>query len=184
MTQRKRRGKREVLAAGKHLRLVNDNGWEYAERVNASGIVAIVALTRENDLILIEQYRPAIRKRVIEIPAGLAGDIPGEESEAFTKAARRELLEETGYRAHKLEPLFRGPPSAGMSTEMIDFYLARNVRRVGEGGGDHHEDIQVHVVPLEEAATWLRKKDTARRCIDPKVYTGLLFAIAAVSEAT
>jgi ADP-ribose diphosphatase len=181
MPQRKRRGKPEVLATGKYIQLVNDNGWEFAERVNASGIVAIVALTRDNEIIFIEQYRPAVRKRVIEIPAGLAGDIPGEESEALTKAARRELLEETGFRAQKLEHLFCGPPSAGMSTEMVDFFLARNVRRVGDGGGDHSEDIRVHVVPLETAAEWLRKKDTARRCIDPKVYAGLLFAIAAVT---
>lgn len=183
MPRQKKRARPVVLATGKHLRLVDDGGWEYAERVNASGIVAIVALTRENEIIFIEQYRPAIQKRVIEIPAGLAGDVPGTESEPLTKAARRELLEETGYRAHKLEHLFCGPPSAGMSTEMIDFFLARNVRRVGDGGGDDHEEIQVHVVPIEEAAAWLRSKETTRRCIDPKVYTGLLFAIAVVGSS-
>lgn len=181
MPPRKSAGKRKILAAGRFLQLVDEAGWEYAERVGVTGIVAIVPITREHEIVLIEQYRPAVGMRVIEIPAGLAGDQPGSESEAFTKAARRELLEETGYRAHKLEFLFRGPPSAGMSSEMIDFYLAKNVRRVTDGGGDEHEEIQVHVVPLDECAEWLRKKVTKRRCIDPKVYTGLLFAIAAVS---
>ena len=74
MTQRKRRRKPEIVASGKFIQLVNDNGWVYAERVNTTGIVAIVALTRDNEIIFIEQYRPAIRKRVIEIPAGLAGE--------------------------------------------------------------------------------------------------------------
>ena len=89
MTQRKRRRKPEIVASGNFIQLVNDNGWEYADRVNTTGIVAIVALTRDNEIIFVEQYRPAIRKRVIEIPAGLAGDIPGEESEALTKAGFR-----------------------------------------------------------------------------------------------
>ena len=182
MPTRKTSRKRRILAEGRFLQLVDDKGWEYAERLRATGIVAIVAITRELEIVLIEQYRRAVGMRVIEIPAGLAGDLPGTEKEAFTKAARRELLEETGFRAHKLEFLFRGPPSAGMSTEMIDFYLARNVRKVNDGGGDEHEDIQVHVVPLEECAQWLRKKATKRRCIDPKTYTGLLFAIAAASD--
>ena len=181
MPPRKAARQRQILASGRFLQLVDEAGWEYAERVGLSGIVAIVAVTREQELVLIEQYRPAVKMRVIEIPAGLAGDLPGTEREAFTKAARRALLEETGFRAHKLEFLFRGPPSAGMSTEMIDFFLARNVRKVSDGGGDEHEDIQVHVVPLEECAQWLRKKTTKRRCVDPKVYTGLLFAIAAAS---
>lgn len=166
----------QTLGEGRFLRLVNAGGWEYAERVNASGVVAVVAVTAEREIILTEQYRPAVKKRVIDMPAGLAGDIPGEETEALATAARRELLEETGYRARRMEFLTSGPPSAGMSSEIVTFFLATGCRRVADGGGDDHEEIEVHVVPLARAAEWLRKRAGKRRCVDPKVYAALYFA--------
>ena len=174
MSRRTRQG--QILGAGRFLRLVNAGGWEYAERVNASGVVAVVAVTEEREIILTEQHRPAVKKRVIDMPAGLAGDISGEETEALATAARRELLEETGYRARRMEFLMAGPPSAGMSSEMVTFFLAKDCRRVADGGGDDHEAIEVHVVPLKSVAAWLRKRAGKRRCIDPKVYAALYFA--------
>lgn len=176
MSTPRRRASAETLAQGRFLRLVNAGGWEYAERVNASGVVAIVAVTADGAIILTEQYRPAVKMRVIDVPAGLAGDIPGGEKEALATAARRELLEETGYRALRMEFLTAGPPSAGMSSEMVTFFLAQNCRRVADGGGDDHEQIEVHAVPLEGAATWLHKRAGKRRCVDPKVYAALYFA--------
>jgi ADP-ribose pyrophosphatase len=165
-----------TLAQGRFLRLVNAGGWEYAERVNASGVVAVIAVTEDREIILTEQYRPAVKKRVIDMPAGLAGDIPGEETEALATAARRELLEETGYRARRMKFLTAGPPSAGMSSEIVSFFLAKGCRRVADGGGDDHEEIDVHVVPLKSVAAWLRKRAGKRRCVDPKVYAALYFA--------
>jgi ADP-ribose pyrophosphatase len=176
MTIPRRSTSAQTLAQGRFLRLVNAAGWEYAERVNASGVVAIVAVTEDREIILTEQYRPAVKKRVIDMPAGLAGDIPGEETEALATAARRELLEETGYRARRMEFLMTGPPSAGMSSEMVTFFLAKDCRRVEDGGGDDHEEIEVHVVPLKSVAAWLRKRAGKRRCVDPKVYAALYFA--------
>src|SRR6266404_2539800 len=104
---------------GKHLRVLKRGHWEYVERIHARGAVVIAAVTEEGDLILTEQYRPPVSNRVIELPAGLAGDIAGHETEELAAAARRELLEETGYEAREMIRLAAGPPSAGLSSEMV-----------------------------------------------------------------
>jgi ADP-ribose pyrophosphatase len=73
--------------SGKHLRLVDHDDWEFVEPVNATGVVAMVAVTDKNEIIFTEQYRPSVRKRVIDLPAGeLACDIKGAESEASSYA--------------------------------------------------------------------------------------------------
>jgi ADP-ribose pyrophosphatase len=163
---------KQTLAAGKYLRLVRDGRWEYVERLNASGIVALAALTDDGRVILIEQFRPPVGRRVIELPAGLAGDV--ESGEALTKAARRELLEETGYSARRLKKVAVGPPSAGQSTEVITIYLATGLQKTAAGGGDASEDIQVHEIEFAQVAAWLQRR-SRDRYIDPKVYAGLYF---------
>ena len=109
----------KVLAEGRYLRLVTSDGWNYAERTRATGAVVVVAVTDEGRLLLTEQYRIPVAARVIELPAGIVGDEPGRESESFESAARRELLEETGYETGALTELTHGPPSAGFSSEMV-----------------------------------------------------------------
>ncbi|MEL6797861.1 MAG: DNA mismatch repair protein MutT, partial [Planctomycetota bacterium] len=64
------------MATGRFLSLVSRNGWEFATRVNARGVVAVVATTEANELVLVEQFRPPVGRSVIEIPAGLVGDDP------------------------------------------------------------------------------------------------------------
>jgi ADP-ribose pyrophosphatase len=110
---------------------------------------------------------------VIELPAGLAGDVPGEEDEALEAAARRELLEETGYQAKEMVRLFHGPPSAGITSEELTFFLAEGVERVAAGGGDPSEDITVHAVPLDTVADWLEEQARLGKRVDVKVYAGL-----------
>lgn len=165
-----------VLAEGRFARLVAKDGWEWVERVNASGAVVIVATTHDNQLVLVEQYRIPLARRVIELPAGLVGDRANDPLEALAGAARRELLEETGYQANQLEYLAEGPSSAGLASEVYALFLARQARRVGPGGGDCSEDIRVHVIPLAEADAWLEAKRRAGVMVDPKVYAGLYFA--------
>lgn len=165
-----------VLGAGRFVRLVEHDGWEYVERVGVAGIVAIVAVTDDDRLLLVEQHRPPLRTQVIELPAGLAGDHVGHAHEDLLAAAQRELLEETGYRAAQWTCLTSGPPSAGLSTEVITFFLARGLSRLGAPAGDGSERITLHEVPLTEAGAWLDRAARDGRLIDPKVYAGLYFA--------
>ena len=160
---------------GKHLRVLQSGHWEYVERINVTGAVVVAAVTEEGDLILTEQYRPPVSNRVIELPAGLAGDNAGHEMEELAAAARRELLEETGYESQEMIWLAAGPPSAGLSSEMVTFFRANGVRCVGAGGGDDHEDIQIHKIPLARVREWLAQRTREGVLVDPKVYVGLYF---------
>jgi len=161
--------------AGKFLRVIKCGPWEYADRVGTSGAVAIVALTDDVNLVLTEQYRIPVGCRVVELPAGLAGDGPQRAAEALAEAARRELLEETGYEARALLCLASGPPSAGLASEIVTLFKATGLRRVTAGGGDAQEQIQVHEVPLANVDQWLEERRAQGRLVDPKVYAGLYF---------
>jgi ADP-ribose pyrophosphatase len=161
---------------GKYLRVKMCGRWEYAERPNSPAGIVIIALTPERELIFTEQYRVPVKKRTIELPAGLAGD-EHYSGEAFVSAARRELLEETGYEAEHWEELGGGPPSAGLSNEMVFFFRARNLRQTGQGGGEGSEQIEVHKVPLADVKSWLDAKAQEGLLIDPKIFAGLYFLL-------
>jgi len=163
----------EVLCEGSFLHFKRRGHWEYVERCTAKGCVAILAVTDNQELILVEQFRPPVECRVIEIPAGLVGDGGGQET--LARAAGRELLEETGYEAKRLEYLTDGPSSAGLSTEVITFFRAQGLRKVGDGGGDQSEEITVHLVPLAQLQFWLDSKRREGCLVDYKVYTALYF---------
>ena len=164
--------RQQVRYAGRFLALCEVDGWEYCERVNAHGVVTVVAVTPADEVLLTEQFRPPLGQSVIELPAGLAGD-EDDSGEALVTAAHRELLEETGWRAGGMRHLARGPSSAGLASEVIDFYLALDLERVDAGGGTESEDIQVHAVPRRGIVDWLAERAAAGRLIDHKVYAGL-----------
>jgi len=167
----------EVIAEGDYIRMLRRNDWEYVERRNISGIVVIAPVTADGKLILIEQYRPPVDSIVIELPAGLAGDEDDHADEGLAEAAQRELLEETGYAAGRMELVTEGPVSPGTSAEVISLFLATGLKRVAEGGGDETEDITVHGVPLAEAHSWLEDQRAKGKQLDPKVYAGVYFAL-------
>jgi ADP-ribose pyrophosphatase len=167
---------RSIEWEGKFLRVVKIGCWEFVERTNDVQGVVIVALTDEGNLLLTEQERLPVGKRVIELPAGLAGDLASNHGEQPVAAARRELLEETGFEAIEMTWLASGPPSAGLSSEMVSFFRAWPLRRVGPGGGEGDERIEVHQVPLRQCMGWLKKRESEGLLVDPKVYAGLYLA--------
>jgi ADP-ribose pyrophosphatase len=169
-----------ILAEGRFLRLLAGSGWEWVERVNASGAAVIAAVTEDRQLVLVEQYRVPMGQRVIDLPAGLVGDEPGGADEPMIEAARRELFEETGYEADQLRRVVSGPASPGLTTEVYTLFLALGARHVGRGGGVASERIQVHVVPLAEVEAWLDRRREEGMMIDPKIYLGLYFIAKAV----
>lgn len=164
----------ETLHAGRWLTLKRRGHWEFVARNNPQGAVIIVAVTPADRVLFVEQYRVPIRQFTLEMPAGLIGDA-GHADDGVATAARRELEEETGYTCARVEPLHSGPSSAGMSTEMMHFVRALELRKVGAGGGDATESIVVHEVPRAEAGVWLREKSRQGYSIDPKLFAGLWF---------
>ena len=157
---------------GKHLFVFERDGWEYAERKKSVEAVAVVAVTRDDEVILTEQYRRPVDAQVIDWPAGLVGD-EGENDPVAT--AKKEIEEETGYRCERVERLARGPSSPGITSEIVTLYRALGIERVGEGGGVGGEKIRVHVVPRGEIVGWLGEREREGVLIDLKVWTGLRF---------
>ena len=166
----------QTVAEGKFIRFVRQGKWEYAQRKNISGIVGIVAVTDDGKLVLVEQFRAPVGKRVIELPAGLAGDTAGEEHESLASAATRELHEETGYEARKMTEVAAGAASAGITDEIITLFRATGLTKTGDGAGDGSEEITTHAISLGDAEAWLSRKAGEGYLIDLKVYAGLYFA--------
>jgi len=165
----------QTLYAGRWLSLRQRGRWEYVERNNPGGAVIIVAVTPADRVLFVEQYRVPIRQFTIEMPAGLVGDLAGQEQEGALLAAQRELEEETGWRCGRVAFVHAGPSSSGMSTENIAFVRAFDLVRVGPGGGDETENIIVHEVPRHEAGAWLFARAAEGYSIDPKLFAGLWF---------
>jgi ADP-ribose pyrophosphatase len=128
---------------GKYVRAIKQGRWEYVSRTN--DVRAVVILAEDGDrLILVEQYRFPIKARCLELPAGLIGD---EDHHAdIDDTALRELEEETGYTATRIERLGDFYSSPGMLAESFTLVRAHGVRKVGAGGGTGGEDIAVHLV--------------------------------------
>lgn len=165
-----------ILGRGKFLQLVREGKWEFVDRVNAKGVVAVVAVTADRRILLTEQYRPAVGRSVIDVPAGLAGDVPGQENEELQASALRELIEETGYVASELHHVANCPSSPGLTSEVVSMFLARDLQRKSSGGGVEGENITVHTPFLRSIERWLATQSAAGKLIDGKVYAGLYFA--------
>jgi ADP-ribose pyrophosphatase len=161
-----------IMYEGNYLRMVVRGHWEYVERTHADGMaVIIIAVTPGDDVLFVEQYRVPLQARTIEMPAGLVGD--DHASDTLEDAARRELIEETGWQAGRVQVLLTGPTSSGMSSERIAFVRATQLTRVGTGGGVAGENITVHAVPRAQAPAWLVGKSREGFEVDLKLWAGL-----------
>ncbi|CAG4976186.1 NUDIX hydrolase [Novilysobacter luteus] len=162
----------EILYEGPWLRMVRRGRWEYAERTHGNGMaVIIIAVTPDDEVLFVEQFRVPLGRRTIEMPAGLVGD--DHANDTLEAAAHRELIEETGWQPARLDVLLVGPTSSGMSSERIAFVRALDLTRVGEGGGVDNEDITVHTVPRSQAPAWLMRKQAEGFELDLKLWAGL-----------
>jgi ADP-ribose pyrophosphatase len=165
-----------VVFSGKYCEVRRAGKWEFVARRNVTGVVAILAVTSERCIVLVEQFRAPVNRPVIELPAGLAGDVTGAEHEALVQAAQRELLEETGYAATAFEPLGEGPSSAGITNEIISFFRAHGLTMTDCDIGDGSEKLTVHEVPLKTLPEWLQARRAAGTLVDYKIYAALNLA--------
>ena len=165
----------KVIKQGKYLRLIRHGGWEYSQRTNCTGIVVIVAKTNDGKVVLIKQFRPPVNKFCIEFPAGLVNDRLEKSTESLLTAAKREFLEETGYRAKTLTKVLTGPVSPGSSADVMTLFVAKGLVKVSKGGGDHTENIEVCEISVTNLESWLSQMEKEGCFVDPKVYAGLYF---------
>lgn len=166
----------ETLYKGKFAKLSKSGTWEYVERVNSTGAGFILAVTPDQELVLVEQYRVPMQARTIELPAGIIGD-EGNDGEAVETSALRELEEETGFRGARAEILLKGPVAPGLASEMLYLTRVHDLQRVSAGGGVDNEDITVHIVPLKQIDSWLADKAREGLLVEPRIYTGLYFLL-------
>lgn len=130
------------------------------EIVKHPGAVAIIALTADNKLVVVEQYRKALERSIIEIPAGKLE--PGEKPEL---TARRELEEETGYGCHSLTLLQSFYTSPGFADELIHVFLAQDLYEIEERAAmDEDEFVELLEISLEEAQQFV----TEQKILDAK----------------
>lgn len=124
------------------------------EIINHPGAVAIIAITNEGKLVLVEQYRKALERSIIEIPAGKLE--PGEEP---ASTARRELEEETGYGCHELTFLQSFATSPGFADEVIHLFVAKDLYKIeGKAELDEDEFVDLLEVTIEEAEAMVKNQ--------------------------
>ena len=166
-----------LLAEGKFTRLVAKGHWEWVERVNVSGGVVILPITADRQVVLVRQYRIPVRRRCWNCPPDWPATTPARAGEALIEAARRELLEETGYTGQRWRWLLEGPSSAGLTNESFHLFLAqeraegcprRRRRQRGDrsGGGALGRDPTMVAGGPAPCGPWR---------FHPKIYMGLYF---------
>ena len=166
----------ETLFESRWLSVHRCGHWEFVRRPQSETCVGILAITRSREIVLVEQFRIPVQCRVIELPAGIIGDEPEHLSESLAEAASRELLEETGYLAGSIEQLIVTPTSAGMTSEFMHLFYAKELVREHAGGGVSGEEIIVHQVPLDNLRKWLHTQEAAGLVIDFKIHAALWLA--------
>ena len=157
----------QIVWQGKFVVAKTRGKWEYVSRARGIRAAVILAIDEQDRAVLVEQHRVPLERPCIELPAGLIGDDHG--GEDGMEAAMRELEEETGYRAVRMEDLGEFFSSPGMVTESYSLYRAHGLTKVGAGGGTAGENITVHLVPLTAMTQAVAGWRAAGYAIDTKL---------------
>ena len=162
-------GPAEVKWQGKYIRAMQRGRWEYVSRV---GDVRAVVIFAEYDgrVILIDQTRVGLGRRCLELPAGLVGD--EDPNATVEETAVKELEEETGFTAERIERLGDFYASPGMLSEGFTLVRAHGVRPTGVA---HEEDIVVHLVARADIPAFIDQKRVEGLAIDVKLLIFLQF---------
>jgi ADP-ribose pyrophosphatase len=156
----------EVVWSGKYITANRRGPWEYVGRARGIGAAVILAV-EDGHVLLVEQWRVPLQRRCLELPAGLVGDET--EGEDVATSAARELEEETGWRADRIDIIGEFASSPGMVSETFTLVTAHGLTKVGDGGGVVGEDITVHRVALSDVADFVAAKQSEGVAIDVKL---------------
>lgn len=156
----------EIVWHGRYIEAKRRGPWEYVSRARGIGAAVILAID-DGYVLLVEQWRVPLQRRCLELPAGLVGDEI--EGEAIETSAARELEEETGYRAERIEIIGDFASSPGMVSETFILVRAHGLTKVGDGGGVDDEDITVHRVAIAEISAFIANQREMGVVIDVKM---------------
>jgi ADP-ribose pyrophosphatase len=164
----------ETVWQGKYITVRKEGTWEYVGRARNIRAAVILAVdegpsgeAHDRQVLLVEQYRVPLKAKCLELPAGLIGDET--EGEAVEAAAARELEEETGYRATRIEVIGAFASSPGMVSETFTLVRAHGLTKVSDGGGVDGENITVHRVPLADVRAFIAAKRAEGLVVDVKL---------------
>jgi ADP-ribose pyrophosphatase len=162
----------ETVWQGKYISALKRGRWEFVSRTGSTNAVVIIA-EHEGKVILIEQFRVPVGGRCLELPAGRVGD--EDEHATVEGPAVQELEEETGFTCERVERLGDFHSSPGMVAESFTLVRAYGVRKVGEGGGTEHEEIDVFLVPRAEIPAFVSSRREQGVAVDVKLLNFLNF---------
>jgi ADP-ribose pyrophosphatase len=156
----------QTMWQGDYVTVHQRGTWEFVARTGQTHAVVILA-EDDGKVILIEQYRIPVGGPCLELPAGLVGD---EDPDAtIEETAAKELEEEAGYTAERIERLGEFHSSPGMVAESFTLVRAHGLRKVGDGGGTEHEEIEVHLVAREDIPEFIRSRRRQGVAVDVKL---------------
>lgn len=162
----------QVTWQGTYITALKRGRWEFVSRTGSTHAVVVLA-EHDGKVILIEQFRVPVGGRCLELPAGLVGD--EDEHATVEDTAIKELEEETGFTCERVERLGEFHSSPGMVAESFTLVRAHGVRKVGEGGGTEHEEIDVHLVARDEIPDFVARRRAVGVAIDVKLLNFMNF---------
>ncbi len=142
----------------------NIEKWDFV--AHRMGAACVVPVTPDGHILLVRQYRPALDRYTWELPAGCRDEV----DEPTDITAKREMEEETGYTSDDIVQLLSLKSTVAFCNELIDVYLARNIRRIGEQHLDPAEEISMKLWELDD----ILEEIYSGRIQDGKTVAGIL----------